>query len=279
MKFSLVLATVGRTDEVDRLLDTLSKQIYSNFELIVVDQNDDGRLLPILDKYANRIKVIRVSSERGLSKARNVGLKHVTGDFVAFPDDDCWYEEETLKSVFDLFEANPRLGGVTGTFCNENGQTEGRWPKEETMLSMSNVWRCAISFSIFLRRSVLETVGGFDESLGVGAGTKWGAGEETDILIRSIKSGVAIKYFPKLVLHHPVKVADFSLSSRPRVASYARGAGRVLRKNEYSISYLLGSVGVNAARALVGLMSLKFQRSAHFYCIARNKTLGWLDKA
>ena len=48
--FALILATVGRTVELNRLFDTLAAQSYRDFEVIVVDQNRDDRLLPILHR-------------------------------------------------------------------------------------------------------------------------------------------------------------------------------------------------------------------------------------
>ena len=55
IRFSLVLSTINRTDEVRRFLTTLDSQTYRQFELIVVDQNKDGRLLPILKPYAEEV--------------------------------------------------------------------------------------------------------------------------------------------------------------------------------------------------------------------------------
>jgi hypothetical protein len=48
--FALILATVGRTVELNRLFDTLAAQSYRDFEVIVVDQNRDDRLLPVLHR-------------------------------------------------------------------------------------------------------------------------------------------------------------------------------------------------------------------------------------
>lgn len=99
MKFSLILATLGRDKEVANFLESLKNQSYKNFELIVVDQNQDGKIDNIIQEYKkdffiNHIKI----KEKGLSYARNVGLKYINGEIVAFPDDDCEYPENLLEN-------------------------------------------------------------------------------------------------------------------------------------------------------------------------------------
>ncbi len=80
MRFSLIVATLGRTAELQRLFESLERQTHRDFEVIVVDQNTDGRLLPILDAFATKLTIRRLTSIPGLSRARNVGLREATGE-------------------------------------------------------------------------------------------------------------------------------------------------------------------------------------------------------
>ncbi len=76
MRFSLILGTVERTDELELSLAALDAQTHKDFELIVVDQNPDERLAPILAPYKDRFPLIHLrTTERGLSRAKNMGLK------------------------------------------------------------------------------------------------------------------------------------------------------------------------------------------------------------
>lgn len=102
LQFSLVLATVGRTHEVERLLCSLDRQEGATFELIVIDQNIDGRPVPYLEPRKTKYPIVHVRSQPGLSRARNLGLRHVSGSIVAFPDDDCWYPDGLLRRVWSL---------------------------------------------------------------------------------------------------------------------------------------------------------------------------------
>lgn len=159
MKFSLIMGTLGRRDEVGDFLASLQRQDHRDFELLIVDQNPDERLAPLIEEYRRHFRILRYRSAPGLSRARNVGLRYATGDVIAFPDDDCWYPDGLLSYVAGRLMAEPSLDGLTGRFVDGEGRSEGRWLPRTQMLNRFSVWRGAISFSIFLRRRLVERIG------------------------------------------------------------------------------------------------------------------------
>ena len=274
MRFSLVLATVGRVSELERFLQSLDAQTYRSFELIVVDQNTDDRLVPTLERYKRRFAIVHLRSEPGLSRARNVGLQHVTGDIVAFPDDDCLYLEDLLEKVVKWFEANPGWDGLTGRSVSDNGRpSAARWDSQAGALNLWNVWRRAISFTIFLKKKVLDVVGEFDEEVGAGAGTPWGSGEETEFLIRALKREVQIYYEPDFVVFHPEKQPDPS-----RALSYGAGMGRVLRKHNYPLWFVCYQLLRPLGGALLSFSMGNFNRAKYHVAVLRGRILGWLSR-
>ncbi len=265
MKFSLIMGTMGRTEEVAACLDSLARQDHRDFELLVVDQNPDDRLMPLLADHAQRMRIVHLRSAPGLSRARNLGLRHACGDVIAFPDDDCWYPLGLLSHVKQRFDSEPALDGLTGRFVDGAGRSEGRWLPRSQPLNPYTVWRGAISFSIFLRRPLVERIGGFDEALGVGAGTPWGAGEETDYLLRGLRAGGRIAYDHRLVLRHPVKTAEFGPAAIERQCRYEAGFGRVIRRAGYPAWYFpwvclrtLGGAGLALVRGRVAQARFKW---------------------
>ena len=230
MKISLIMATKGNIEVVERFCCFLNKQTYKNFELIIVDQNNDGRLDDIVQKYGQLYDIKHVFSYPGLSKARNVGLLNVSGDIFAFPDDDCWYSSGLLKDVIDIFNKN-MVDGITGRIDSKG---MGRFDKEEGLVDKFNVWERAISVSIFLKKHVIDSVGLFNENLGLGSGKLMQSGEETDYIIRCIEKGFKIKYFPKLIVNHPESVIDFNdIKTYKRAYKYGIGCGYVLNMYNY----------------------------------------------
>src|SRR5687767_11984108 len=81
-RFSLVLATVGRVDLVERFLLSVSAQEYSNLEVIIADQNTDGRLTHVIERLSHRVSIRHLHSHLGASRARNTALRHVSGEIV-----------------------------------------------------------------------------------------------------------------------------------------------------------------------------------------------------
>lgn len=248
MLISLVLATVNRTEEVKRFLEHLDRSQYSNYELIVVDQNPDSRLIPILDTWKGKFPIVHLKSEKGLSRARNVGLRCVKGDIVSFPDDDCWYPPDTLKQVIEFFKQYPNIDGLSGRVVDEKGKGHGgRWKSRSGFIDRFNIWQSQRESAVFLKRRVIDVIGDFDETLGVGAGTPWGSGEGTDYLLRVLEAGFKLFYEPRIVIYHPQEKPVNELS---KVLSYSRGMGYVLRKHDYPFWYLV----YWELRALAGLL-------------------------
>ena len=224
--FDLVVATVGRADELGRLLDSLEAQDYPSLRVVVVDQNADLRAEDLL--VGRPLELVHLRSETGLSRARNVALEQVRADVLAFPDDDCVYPPGLLQRVAERFAHDKTLDGLTGRAADSSGRSARSWKDDVARLTDDNLWNRAISFTIFLRRSVVDRVGIFDERLGLGSPEPWGSGEEIDFLVRAIRQGSRIEYDPALVVQHDVRENDAHIGFRDGAS-----VGYVLRKHAY----------------------------------------------
>jgi len=264
LKFSLILATVGRTAEIDRFFKSLQSQNYVNFEVIVVDQNEDKRLDPILAVYHQFMDIIHVKSAKGLSKARNVGLKYITGDVVAFPDDDCWYPVDILEKVRDVLISSD-LDGISCRCVDINGNDSvGIFTKEHGIIDMYNVWNRSTSATIFLKSSVIKRINPpFDESLGVGSGTIYGSGEDIDLVINAIKAGAKIYYTPEIQVFHPNPTLVYNDKTIKRAFSYGCGLGKVLKKHNYPVWYKSKVLIRPLGGCVLSLLALKVSKARY----------------
>ncbi len=232
---SLIVATVNRVAEFDRLLCSLEEQSNRDFEVILVDQNPDDRLVPVLRRHA-RLAIQHLRSERGLSRARNVGLRVALGDILAIPDDDCWYPKHLLAEVAGWFELQTESGWLITAVRDADGRPGGPASSAGSRrCTRSNVWS-AVSTALFMRRSVSTAVGSFNENLGIGAASVYQSGEESDYLLRALEHGFGGWYEPALTVHHSPLGSIERL--RKITYSYALGAGRVQRMHNYPLHWV-----------------------------------------
>jgi len=229
MRFSLIVATMGRSVEVGALLETVLAQGTAAAEVIVVDQNGDDRLVPILAPYQGRIPLTHLrSSIANANNARNLGLRHARGEIVCFPDDDCLLPEGVLARADAAFAADAALAVLTGPAASpEGGLGSGRWREESGPITLANVWTSVIEFNLFLRREIALRLGGFDETLG--PGTRFGSAEGNDLVARALRSGQVARYEARLRIVHPDK--RLTPIAAARAGLYGVGLGLVLRRH------------------------------------------------
>lgn len=107
-KVSLVMPVYNGEGYLSETLDDLLSQTLQDFELICIDDGSTDASHAILQKFHAqdpRIQVFR-QNNAGVSAARNVGLRHATGKYVMFCDDDDLFANEMLEKMTELMEAH-----------------------------------------------------------------------------------------------------------------------------------------------------------------------------
>jgi glycosyltransferase involved in cell wall biosynthesis len=231
-RFSLVVATMGRTTELAKLLASLEKQIYSDFEVIVVDQNDDDRLLPLIQQSALSGKLTHIRSPQGVSRARNKGMEQARGEIIAFPDDDCWYPATLLRDVSGWFDANSAYEILSVISRDGSGNVSANgWFKDSCDLNLLNIYRTSACAAFFARNTAPTSVIRFDESIGPGADSPYQGGEDTDFILNALQNGARGRYEAKWNIGHPRKAIRDAGISKDRAYIYGKGMGFVQRKH------------------------------------------------
>ena len=231
MKVSLLLATVSRTTEVESFIRSIARDgSEPEIELVVVDQNPDERLNSIIAAIPPAtMSVVHIRApKRGLSFARNVGLEACSGDIVAFPDDDCWYESSTISEVVDWFGRNASQQAGYASWP-ELSMSE-RLPTISRRDARRFQVRLPSSIQLFFRRETIGTLKGFDESLGLGR--YYGAGEETDLILRVLDREAELKPIPAARVHHLYDPASLARDFDERaLTARQRGTGALYAKH------------------------------------------------
>jgi glycosyltransferase involved in cell wall biosynthesis len=247
---TLVVCTLGRTESLRRLLVSLRGQTEKRFHIIIVDQNPPGFILPVLDDFPD-LPIAYTRSARGASRARNAGIALTQTPLIGFPDDDCWYAPETVAEVVRRFDAAPEMDVLTGrTIDAEGRESVSIHLPESQPVTRANVFQTGNTNAFFARTSAVSAVGGYDETLGVGAGTPFGSGEETDFLLRCLGAGFDVRYDRDFLVHHDQVQRDLA-----KVGRYAAGFGRLVRLHRLGAGFLGARVARAAARSCLFLIT------------------------
>jgi GT2 family glycosyltransferase len=168
---SAVIPTYDRRALVCEAVASVLGQTWSDLELIVVDDGSaDGTAEALSARFDDpRLHVLR-QENRGVSAARNRGVDAATGEWVAFLDSDDTWLPPKLERQLRMLAAHPE---APACYTEEIWYRHGRWANPRTVHAKHSGWifpnclpLCIISpSSILLRRSLFETLGGFDESL------------------------------------------------------------------------------------------------------------------
>ena len=171
MKISVVIPTFNRISLVARAIDSVLKQSLNPYEIIVVDDgSDDGTSEMIQNKYKS-IKLIQ-QQNNGVSAARNNGIKHAKGDWIALLDSDDEWTEKKLENQVDRLIKTPKYDFChTNEIWIRNGVRVNQRKKHEKYggyIFDKCLDICRISpSSVLFRKNILDHVGWFDDQLPV----------------------------------------------------------------------------------------------------------------
>lgn len=116
-KISIILATHNRKEMLPRMMESLKNQTFKEYELILIDDGSTDGTEALCDKYAKedeRIRIIKIRPNMGLSNARNVGIEEARTEYVSFVDDDDFCEERMFEHLYRLATENNADIAVTG---------------------------------------------------------------------------------------------------------------------------------------------------------------------
>lgn len=282
MKFSMILATLNRSFEINLCLESLLNQSYKDYEIIIVDQSEDNETQKVVKRLNSEIiKYIHIN-KKGLSNARNCALKYVSGDYFCLIDDDAYYPENYLEilrnNIIHYGEKCIYSGYIWNTLTNKALED---YPSHNIIdLSYRKILRYCPSAAITFPMTTIKEIGFFDDNFGVGA--KFGSCEETDYLIRCHRAGYQINYIRELEILHPHKELVKLQGDNPnpqKIYNYAYGFGGLVAKHfrndgiSYLDLYYLESLLKDVAKFILKKNCSEYELSGHIkgYQAYKNK--------
>jgi len=169
-RVSVIIITYNRASLVGRAIRSLIGQSYQDFEIIVVDGCSTDNTEEVVKSFDNgRVNYIKQSANRGISDARNAGIRLSKGDYIAFLDDDDEWLPNKLEMQVDLLDRLPDDYGVV--YCGCRTEQDGKTVAEYLPTYRGDVFNQMLRRSfigtstILIRASCFEVSGIFDENL------------------------------------------------------------------------------------------------------------------
>ena len=209
MLFSLIIPVYNRPDEVDELLESLSKLDYNEkFEIVIVEDGSSVKCEEVIHKYNNKLTISYYYKENsGPGDSRNYGMKMANGDYFIIFDSDCIIPKEYLtevsnalkKSYVDCFggpdkalssfsDIQKAINFAMTSFITTGGIRGGSEKIDKFQPR---------SFNMGLSRKAFETSNGFGNIH---------PGEDPDLSFRLWNLGFETKLFPKAYVYHKRRI-------------------------------------------------------------------------
>lgn len=159
-KVSVIITTKNEENVLERLLVSIKKQNYKNFEIIIVDNKSTDKTKIIAKKFSK--KVYDFGPER--SAQRNFGAQKAKGDYLLFLDADMELSSKIISSCVKAIESKENIAGV---IIPEKSIANNYWSKVKAFeRSFYNLNGDPITDAArFFRRKVFKKIGGYDETI------------------------------------------------------------------------------------------------------------------
>jgi GT2 family glycosyltransferase len=209
VRVTVIVCTRDRAESCKTAMASLLESRPQDCELVLVDQSRDDSTRTAVQSLDGWQSVVYLHSEsRGLSAARNQGACAAGGDILLFTDDDCVPESDWIDAWRRCLATDTVTGVGFGEvlyppFDPTKGYTSGFATSDGSYgaeLFRRGAGLVGMGANMAMRKDVWQLLGGFDE--GLGAGTRFAAGEDLDLAYRAVKAGYRVRHLTEARVWH-----------------------------------------------------------------------------
>jgi len=170
ISFSVIIPTYNHARFINKCLDSLKSQTYSNWEAIIVNNFSEDNTIELINAYNdNRIKIVNFKNNGIIAASRNIGIKNAKGDWICFLDSDDWWSSNKLQVCCENINENVDfiyhdltiIRNKSGLFNRK--RLRGRKLRNPVLIDLLVKGNYINNSSVVLRRSLIESINGLNE--------------------------------------------------------------------------------------------------------------------
>jgi len=287
---SVVLVNYNGRSDLEASLPSLLAQTYPAYEVLVVDNGSQDDSVTFLRQAYPEVKVIEAGRNLGFGAGNNRGVEHSAGELIVFTNYDVEFDREWLRCLVTRALTSPEIGLVApkillydqpeqmqtcGLALQYTGHIFSRGLRQpSTDFDRSCELPCVSGCAFLIKKSVLDEVGGFDETYHhLDSEFFHSSFEDVDLSWRARLAGHKIVYEPSAIMYHKYVPKPMTL---PRFRYLERGRHYTLLK-DYSYSTLLGMLPALGFAECITLCYSVLRGPR--YVVEKLRCYGWLLRA
>ena len=185
--FSIILPTFNREKKLEIAINSVIKQTYEHWELIIIDNKSSDKTKDLVNSYKNKkISFYEIENEGVIAKSRNLGIEKSKGEYLCFLDSDDWWHNEKLECISKILNKNYSFIYHNHLINSPNSFIKKR--KINSINLSNSIFSSLINFgpsfatsSVTVKKDIFKKIGCFDTD------RKYIAWEDFDAWIRLSK--------------------------------------------------------------------------------------------
>lgn len=224
-RVSVVMTAYNAEHYIAEAIESVCAQSYTDYEIICVNDGSQDGTGEVARSFGERVLCIEHDTNKGIATGRNTALAAASGEYIAFIDADDIWEPDKLEKQIAFLEANTAyeiVFGMMRQFLSPDLTEE----ESRTLHCPAEPLQAVVPSASFIKRSVFEKIGLFDE--------KWRVGEFIDWMSRVQDSGLTYHVLPEILFKRRIHMTNTGVTQRPSRIDYVRIARASLERKRNS---------------------------------------------
>jgi glycosyltransferase involved in cell wall biosynthesis len=238
-KISIIIPVYNSELFIRRCLNSVIEQTFTDFEVILINDNSSDNSPAICNGYANkdnRIKVIHNSVNQGSSLSRKIGIDNVSGEYIQFIDSDDWIEKDMLNRLYSAAISNNYDIVWSDFYDNDFNYQEEEADNIEKIDMYKRLldYRSKLTSSLwtkFIKKDILSEINFFKAM-------QW---EDLVITVQLINKSTKIKHLSEALYHHVNNLNSITQSKERKI----KGLTDIIENLTITINYLHEYLGAD----------------------------------